>query len=64
MSSYLIYYRVRPTTKKQMPNIENQIDTIQKNINANASNDTAYFTTLDLKYVKSIKFIPKNISSL
>ena len=35
-----------------MPNTENQIYTIQQNINVNASNETAYFTTLDLKHNK------------
>ena len=32
-----------------MPNIDNLIDTIQQNLNANASRETAYFSTLDLK---------------
>ena len=33
-----------------MPNIDNLIDTIQQNLNRNASQKTAYFSTLDLKY--------------
>ena len=33
-----------------MPNIDNLIDTIQQNLNTNASQETAYFSTLDLKY--------------
>ena len=33
-----------------MPNIENLIDTIEQNIFESASNETAYFTTKDLKY--------------
>ena len=36
--------------KYQMPNIDNLIDTIQQNLNTNASQDTAYFSTLDLNY--------------
>ena len=36
--------------KYQMPNIDNLIDTIQQNCNTNASHETAYFSTLDLKY--------------
>ena len=32
---------------------DNLIDTIQQNINTSASNVTAYFTTLDLKYAYS-----------
>ena len=39
--------------KYQMPNIDNLIDTIQQNLNTNASHETAYFSTLDLKYVYS-----------
>ena len=39
--------------KYQMPNIDNLIDTIQQNLNANASQETAYFSTLDLKYAYS-----------
>ena len=35
--------------KYQMPNIDNLIDTIQQNPNTNASDETAYFSTLDLK---------------
>ena len=33
-----------------MPNFDNIIDTIQQNLNTNASHETAYFSTLDLKY--------------
>ena len=33
-----------------MPNIDNLIDTIQQNLNTAASKETAYFSTLDLKY--------------
>ena len=33
-----------------MPNIDNLIDTIQQNLNTNASHETAYFSTRDLKY--------------
>ena len=36
-----------------MPNIDNQINTIQQNLNTNASQETAYFSTLDLKYAYS-----------
>ena len=36
-----------------MPNIDNLIDTIQRNLNTNASHETAYFSTLDLKYAYS-----------
>ena len=36
-----------------MPNIVNLIDTIQQNLNTNASQETAYFSTLDLKYAHS-----------
>ena len=36
--------------KYQMPNIDNLIDTIRQNLNTNASQETAYFSTLDLKY--------------
>ena len=39
--------------KYQMPNIDNLIDTIQQNVNTNASHETAYFSTLDLKYAYS-----------
>ena len=31
-----------------MPNIDNLIDTIQQNLNTNASLETTYFSTLDL----------------
>ena len=34
--------------KYQMPNIDNLIDTIQQNLNTNASQETAYFSALDL----------------
>ena len=34
----------------QMPMIDNLIDTISQNLNTNASHETAYFATLDLKY--------------
>ena len=37
----------------QMPNIDNLIETIQQNLNTSASQETAYFTTLDLKYAYS-----------
>ena len=36
-----------------MPNIDNLIDTIQQNLNTTASQETAYFSTLDLKYAYS-----------
>ena len=36
-----------------MPNIDNLIDTIQQNLNTNASLETAYFSTLGLKYACS-----------
>ena len=36
-----------------MPNIDNLIDTIQQNVNTSASQETAYFSTLDLKYAYS-----------
>ena len=36
-----------------MPNIDNLIDTIQQKLITNASQDTAYFKTLDLKYAYS-----------
>ena len=36
-----------------MPNIDNLFDTIQQNLNTNASHETAYFSTLDLKYAYS-----------
>ena len=36
-----------------MPNIDNLIDTIQQNLNTNGSHETAYFSTLDLKYAYS-----------
>ena len=39
--------------KYQLPNIDNLIDTIQQNINTTASQETAYFSTLDLKYAYS-----------
>ena len=39
--------------KYQMPNIDNLIDTIQQNLNTSASQETAYFSTLDLKYAYS-----------
>ena len=39
--------------KYQMPNKQNLIDTIQQNLNTNASQETAYFSTLDLKYAYS-----------
>ena len=37
----------------QMPNIDNLIDTIQPNLNRNASHEAAYCLTLDLKYAYS-----------
>ena len=36
-----------------MPNNDNLIDTIQQNLNTTASQKTAYFSTLDLKYAYS-----------
>ena len=36
-----------------MPNIDNLIGTIQQSLNTNASLETAYFSTLDLKYACS-----------
>ena len=36
-----------------MPNIDNLIDTIQQNLNTSASQETAYFSTLDLEYAYS-----------
>ena len=39
--------------KYQMPNIDNLIDTIQQNLNTSASQETAYYSTLDLKYAYS-----------
>ena len=36
-----------------MPNIDNLIDTIQQIFNINASQETAFFSTLDLKYAYS-----------
>ena len=33
-----------------MPNIDNLSDTIQQNLNTTASQETAYYSTLDLKY--------------
>ena len=39
--------------KYQMPNIDNLIDTIQQNLNTSASQETAYHSTLDLKYAYS-----------
>ena len=36
-----------------MPNIDNLIDTIQQNLITNASQETEYFSTLDLKYAYS-----------
>ena len=39
--------------KYQMPNIDNLIDTIQQKLNTTASQETAYFSTLDLKYAYS-----------
>ena len=36
-----------------MPNIDNLIDTIQQNLNTHALQETAYFSTLDLKYAYS-----------
>ena len=43
-----------------MPNIENLIDIIQQNTNVNATNENAYFITLDLKYAYSqLNFDPE-----
>ena len=39
--------------KYQMPNIDNLIDTIQQNLNTSASQETAKYSTLDLKYAYS-----------
>ena len=39
--------------KYQMPNIDKLINTIQQNLNTSASQETAYFSTLDLKYAYS-----------
>ena len=39
--------------KYQMPNIDNLNDTIQQNLNTTASQETAYFSTLDLRYAYS-----------
>ena len=39
--------------KNHMPNINNLIDTIQQNLNTSASQETAYCSTLDLKYAYS-----------
>ena len=39
--------------KYQMPNFDNLIDTIQQNLNTSASQETAYYSTLDLKYAYS-----------
>ena len=39
--------------KYQMPNIDNLIDTIQQNLNTSASQETAYYSTLDLNYAYS-----------
>ena len=36
-----------------MPNIDNLIDTIQQNLNTTASQETALFSTLGLKYAYS-----------
>ena len=36
-----------------MPNIDNLIERIQQNLNTTASKETAYFSTLDLKYAYS-----------
>ena len=36
-----------------MPNIDKLIDKIQQNLNTNASQETAYFSTLALKYAYS-----------
>ena len=36
-----------------MPNIDNLIDTIQQNLNTTASQETAYFSTFELKYAYS-----------
>ena len=40
-----------------MPNIDNLKDTIQQNINTNASNEAAYFSSVDMKYA----FIQLNV---
>ena len=36
-----------------MPNIDSLIDTIQQNLNANASHETGYFSILDWKQAHS-----------
>ena len=44
----------------QMPNIDNLIDTIQQNLNTSASQETAYYSTLDLKYAhRQLKLDPE-----
>ena len=47
-------------SKHQMPNFNKLINTMQQNLNTNASQETAYFSTLDLKYACSqLKIDPK-----
>ena len=36
-----------------MPNIDNLVDTIQQILNTNASHETSYCSTLDLKFAYS-----------
>ena len=47
-----------------MPNFDNLIDTIQQNLNTNASPETAYFSTLDLKYAYSQLKLHQESSSI
>ena len=48
--------------KYQMSNIDNLIDTIQQNLNTSASKQTAYYSTLDLKYAYSqLKLDPETV---
>ena len=47
--------------KYEMANFDNLIDMITQILNTNASHETAYFSTLDLKYACSqLKLDPKN----
>ena len=47
--------------KNQMPNIDKLIDKIKQKLNTNASHETAYFSTLDLKYAYSqLKLNPES----
>ena len=43
-----------------MPNIIILIDTIQQNINTNSSSETAYFSTMDIRYADSqLNLVPE-----